>query len=517
LSAFKSTSASEPENRLAAYFKPPLTIESVYLLAAPLALVLAALLAPIRPFDYFWALVQGRAAVQLGHIPAQNLFLHTLPADAPFFDQPWLAQIILFVMVRLGGHSANLLLLAGLLFLAMAITIDTALRTGGRPRTVAAVALAVTPLLALGAGVRTQMFAYPCFAVVLRGLVLRLPNRTLPGLWPSLLAAALWSNLHGSFVLAPAMFAIGAAIALLAPSSVEYPRATRIKHGLLELAAIGVATLVNPRGPHVYRYATGLAGQMYAKTGGAVQEWVALSPGSLAGVLFYLLASLGVVCAILAWRRLSPAALAIHVLLAVLAVGNQRFVAWWGLSAIVAFACLFGATQNAERRPGPAWPNLGILAGMALALLLTLPGMPLFERVAPRAHVGYPEARALGTESPLHLAERLAKGYPGKLFHTQAIGGLLEWTLATTAPRPVAFVDQRFEITPPELWHDYFAICDARPNWRSLLERYGIGTILVDQTNAARLIDALANDPAWKLVGRELAYHLYQTAPQPTR
>jgi hypothetical protein len=503
---------------LAVWFKPPLGIEAVWLAAAPFVLAVAALLSPIRPFDYFWSLVQGRAIVQLGRIPTENLFLHTVPVHAPFIEQPWLAQLAMFGAFRLGGHSANLLLLAGLLALAMAIALDTALRLGGKPRTVAVVALAVSPLLVLGSGVRTQMFAYPCFALILRWSLLRAPGRSLRAIVPSLVVSALWANLHGSFVLAPVIVALAAAGRFLAADRSQRDRWATLARGGRDAFLVGLAALANPHGARIYSYAAGLAGAVRVAGVSDVGEWLAPSMREPLGIAFYVLAVLGGLAAVLGRRRVVLAALVPHLGFVALSCASQRFLSWWALSAIVAFARIRGSDGPVAVRQGPSWPNVALLGLLLSLVLASFPGAPLFERAALRSHLAYPDARALGVESPVRLAQGLAQGYPGKLFHVQAVGGLLEWTLAADAPKPVAFVDQRFELTPAGVWQDYFAICNARGDWRGLLASYGVGTILIDAKEASPLLGALAADPAWRPMGEELAYHLFQRVdPQRSR
>jgi hypothetical protein len=499
---------------LLARCQSPLAIDAVWLCASPFVLTAGALLTPIRPFDYFWSLVQGRAIVQLGQIPTQNLFLHTLPSQTPFFDQPWLAQLTMYLAYRVGGHPGNLVLLAFLLALAMAITLDTGLRLGGSPRMLGGLALAMSPLLALGAGVRTQMFAYPCFALVLRGVVLASPGRRAGALLPYAVAAALWSNLHGSFVLAPFLFATAWAGEILARIlRRESPRPV-VRQGLLELSIIALATMANPRGPLSYAYAIRLGSIMRSPAYPVVEEWAAPAFGAVTGGLFYGLAALVLACAIARRAQLDLRAFVPHVVSASLACLSLRFLPWWALSAVI--ACGRGRAPGAgEERPGPAWVNWGLLALFASVVGLCLPGAPLFARATIRARLPYPEGRVLAAETPLRLAESLATGYPGRLFHTQAVGGLVEWTLADATPRQVAFVDQRFELTPPQLWRDYFAICAARAGWDSLLDRYDVGTLLVDEAEAAGLIARLGDHPAWRLLRRELTYRLYQRVGSP--
>ncbi len=78
------------------HFAWPLSLDAVWLISPVFLVAAAAVLSPVWPHDYFWPLVQGRACVQLGAIPTENAFLFTLPAEAPFFDQPWLAQLAMF-------------------------------------------------------------------------------------------------------------------------------------------------------------------------------------------------------------------------------------------------------------------------------------------------------------------------------------------------------------------------------------------------------------------------------------
>lgn len=490
---------------LAAYFRFPASIEAVWLAAPPFVLVVASLLTPIRPFDYFWALVQGRAIIQRAAIPAENLFLHTLPADTPFFDQPWLGQLTMYAGYRIGGHAAGLVVFAACLALTMGILLDTALRDGASPRWAAIVGLLVTPLLAYGSSVRTQMFAYPCFAVVMRGATLRPTNAGLRWWLPGMVATVLWSNVHGSFVLAPLVVALSAVGGTFGPSPGETGY-SRLRHGLRDSGLLVLATFVNPRGPAIYGYLVGLPGAVRAD----VDEWLAINPRTMVGMGFLLVAVTGLILALVKRHRLSLASFVPHLVFAVLCLQSQRFVCWWALSAVIALGRLIEPAEMAERRPGPSWANTGLLGVFTLMTAACFPGAPLFERATMRARLPYPEARALSREIPWRTVSQLAHGYTGRLFHTQAVGGLVEWTLAEERPRPVAFVDQRFELVPAWLWRDYFAICDAQPGWRVLLDRYAVGTVLIDETNASGLLTAIAGAPDWREIGAEFGYHLFE-------
>jgi hypothetical protein len=496
-----------------AHLSWPPGLDTVWLLSPAFAIAAVAWLRPIRPFDYFWALVQGRATIQLGGIARENLFLHTLPPETPFFNQAWLGQLVLFAGQALAGHTLNLVLLGVLLGATLVVLMDAALRTGALPVHVALVALVSLPLIGIGSGVRTQMFAYPCFALVLRHLLLdgaRAPRRDLGIL---LVAVVLWANVHGSFVLAPALIAIRGVLRTVQRPPAGWSRPAISGNAVLELGLVVAATAVNPRGPTLYAYVLGIADAVQLARGTNVAEWQPLSFREPFAWVLMVAIGMSVVLATARRQRVERAALAAFLVFSGGSFVSQRFLTWAALASIVALPPLLRREVSvaADARRGSAWVNAGLLAGLAAATLGSLPGRPLFAHFARSAHLPYANARALGREVPLRTVERLAReGYPGRIFHHQAIGGALEWALAEGRPKPVAFVDQRFELTPPSLWHDYFVIALARPGFRELLDRYEIGTLLIDERENRPLVDAMTRDTAWRLVSREFSYRLYQ-------
>lgn len=488
----------------------PLGLDGVWLLAPVFTLSAVALLSPIRPFDYFWALVQGRTTWELGHVARENLFVYTIPEAESFFNQAWLAQLLLFAGFRGGGHTCNLVLLALLLGASLACCMDGALRRGARPVHVALAAFVSLPLLGLGSGVRSQMFAYPCFALLLRYLLLETPRLARAALTAVLAASAFWSNTHGSFVLAPALFAARAAFGTwTAPTGT---RVTAAREYAVELALVLAATCLNPRGPGVYAYALHLPGAMNWGNQSDVAEWQPIAPLEPIGLVLGVALITAVVLAVSRRKGVPLAALLVFSGCALLSFVSQRFLAWAAFGLVSVLPVLSrpeGDAPSGDRR-GNAWLNGALAASLVLFTLGSIPGAPLFERIAVHTHLPYAKARALGQETPLRLVEHLARvGSAGRIFHDQALGGLLEWVLAADRPRAVAFVDQRFELVPPEIWAEYFAIGSAQPGWPQRLARYGIGTLLLDEQRQRPLLDAIGRDRAWRFVAREHSYVLY--------
>lgn len=485
--------ATPPRAGLTGHWRFPLPISAVYLAAPVLVLMVAALLNAIKPYDYFWALAQGREIARTASNTTQNLFLYTLPTDAAYFNQPWLSQLVLYGFATHLGHGANVVLLACALALAMAVVLDAGLRLGIGPRGLAVAALLASPLLAMGAGVRTQLFAFPCLALAARLLFVPGWNRRRL-LW-LLLVTAVHTNLHGSFVLVPVL----AAAAMLGKR--ELPMRLR----WLTVGAVLLAGCLHPHGPRVLAYALSQPFALGVAGTSSIEEWKRLSPstplgaGFLLGVLLWLA---------VAWRgrtHLQSGPALAFVALAIAATVTVRFVPFAALLAPLSLPAL-GPMPTAPPTRTQGRVHLAFLVVFALVVLGCLPPGPLARMLARNRSV---EDSCFASEVPLALAERLTSLRPGRTFHTQAVGGLIEWTSCRQGPAPVAFVDQRFELIPGSIWGAYAQVCGASAGFEEILNRYGVRAVLAEPKESRPLLDALAANPAWRSVGREGEYRLY--------
>jgi hypothetical protein len=478
---------------LGAILRWPLPIEAVYLAAPVVALMVAALLNTIKPYDYFWALAQGRLIAQTGANPSHNLFLYTLPADAPYFNQPWLAQLILYGMSTLGGHAANVVLLTVALAVAMLAVLDTGLRLGIPARWLAVAAMLSTPFVAMGAGVRTQLFAFPCFALMVRTLLDPGWNgRRL--IWLAAITVA-HTNLHGSFVLLPAL----AVVTMLGRRDLS-PR-VRWAAALVVMGAV----CLHPSGGKALAYALFQPQAMGVASGSAIEEWRRLSPTTPLGLGFLAGLAALAIAGIRARKKPRLEVVALVAVLSAAALFTTRFVPFVALLAPLALPSGQPRSTVPTTR-ALASVNLSLLSLLALLVLACLPFGPLSRALR---HGGPAADRSLGTDVPLRLAQKLAVLRPGRIFHTQAVGGLLEWALCSHGPEPVAFVDQRFELIPPPVWREYLDACGAKPGFERILNRYGVVAVLAESSEAKPLLDALANDPDWSLDAREGEFRLY--------
>ena len=121
------------------------TLDQVWLAAALAVVLIRALAWPIIPSDFWWQLAYGRWIVENGSIPAVDYFSYTR-AGEPYFDQPWLAQIIMYWIYRIGGAALSLVALAALLGLTYGMLLRLCVRVSGSVRLSAAAVILSLPV-----------------------------------------------------------------------------------------------------------------------------------------------------------------------------------------------------------------------------------------------------------------------------------------------------------------------------------------------------------------------------------
>ncbi len=173
--------------------------------------VLAAALPQAIVQDSWLTLVGGREIVEHGLPHANTLTIWAHGAD--WVDQQWLAQLIFYGLATLGGLKLVLIAHGIALTAAVSTALVVARRLGassGSVATVAAVALFMAPW---GLQMRAQSLAPLLFVAVVSLLVTdaRAPSRRVLWVVPLL---ALWSNLHGTVVLAAVLVAAAGVLRL---------------------------------------------------------------------------------------------------------------------------------------------------------------------------------------------------------------------------------------------------------------------------------------------------------------
>jgi len=491
-------------------FRLPLQLGAIWWSLPLLGILFASTINPIPPNDYWWTLVMGREIFTSGSVPDQNLFLFTMAKDAPFQNQPWLAQLVLYLFASI-DHGLNLLLRNVFLATSIIAILWIGLLRGASSRAVGLLGMAFLTVALPGLAVRTQIFAFVPFAVLLGTIVLVADRKLKFGwLWINLPIMMVWANTHGSFVLAPVL-ALGVMGSLVAEGILA--RDYRWKEWGLWTAfggALCVTPILNPSGWRIYEYVANLVyGSSVAST---VTEWASPDLSTPQGALFFLLQvlSLGLV----ALRRRDIRLHEGFLILVATYLGAEavRNLLWWAMIWIVVLSGHLRGDEagNTSQRQGRI--HLAVLVGMTAFVLMSQPGL-LHLRVVELTTVGLTKGSGEGKgvlddRSPVELLQRLKRDHPGRVFHDQAIGGLVEWVYSEKEDTQVAFVDQRMELIPEAVWAEYFLISNASPGWQAALDSWDI-QVAVLHSDQWPLIQALVREDAWTLTAADQVHLVF--------
>jgi hypothetical protein len=464
---------------------------------------LAASRAPVSDSDLFWHLAVGRDVAAHG-IARVDTYSWTVAGRSVGADQ-WLGEVLEYAAYAVGSWRGIVALRALAVGVFVGVVAWTALAE--RPRRPLIAVVAALPALALSRFTwtdRPELLGLVAFAVLLA--MLRAGGRG--GFWPLALCAPLlllWANLHGSYALG-----LGLVLLVALERAVVDPRRRR-RYAALALAC-ALATLVTPTGLGTW---TSSGGHFLAPPR-FVQEETTPDVATLPGALFAATLLATLVTALLIRRRrgtevlfeltlLIPVAFvsltaARH--LVFFAIAAAPYLARCGPEAVAALRdallggwLALGSSRSAAKQPrqvatlstgttgergghgGPSRVADAIAGALACALLigavLTAPSEPDLS--------GFPVA----------ALSALPAG-PGAL-NRYEWGGFLIWY----APATPVFVDGRLFPYVGEALDDYRAVIGLHANWRDVLTRRGIRTLLVAPSDA---IAVRARDLGWPML-----------------
>ncbi len=478
----------------------------VYPAAAIAVVAMIVLRDRIAPHDFWWHLAQGRTIVRTGVIPSFDDASFTQP-NVPVFDQPWLAQLLLYALFVLGGPALVIVAQALLVGSSLALLLWLMIRVaGGRALTATLVFLfAVVPLVAPSWSVRPQSYALPLFVIVL-GLATGSARGWRLPLWPLVPVMIVWVNVHGSFVLGLGILGLvtvieGLRCARRIGGALGPKDWRRLVYGTLGAFA---ATLLNPRGPEIYRFAFGVSRQLAGAE--IFAEWARPSPFTRDGWAFFAVAVALLIVVSLARVRAQhrPRAtdLALVAVFFVLALTAVRNILWFGLVSAPLVTDALGALvpRLDDESATPSRVSAIVLVSAALATVGFLPWT--------RALLPFAPFEPYTADTPIAAVEHLRalepSRRPQRLFHTEGTGSYLIWA----APEQRVFLDPRFALYPAELWKDRIRLAAGR-DVKDLLAKYRIDGLLLIRPKEGPLIDDLAVDAAWDEVYEDASSVLF--------
>ncbi len=490
------------------------------------------LMTPIPPHDFWWHMATGREIVQSHAIPTTDSFSYTR-AGEPFYNQSWLAQVLMYSLHRLGGVPLIVLVQALVIGLAYGLLLWLCVRRSRALRlSVSVLLLMIMPLSFDNWNVRPQSYAFPLFAafvVILtvwregargeqgdrevredRGEQDRepAPKDSHPRSWLWLLPLLMvgWVNLHGSFVLGGALIAmtfVGEGVrrfgedylfANSQPKPSDHQRPP-LRSLFLWGAITAGAMVVNPRGIGVLGYVRDLLSTSAVTD--LVTEWAPPTIRETSGAFFFLFL---IFCGlVLAYTRRFPRLVDMLIVVALLwlALGASRNIVWFGMAVmpllvvqLTAWFSPFSGSQPDPRFEGTVLVNRVLAGVLVVLLLLTLPWV--------KPHLGLPSdlGSLISPGTPVEAVEVLRNDPqpPRHLFHAMSYGSYLIWA----APRQPVFADPRIELYPLEQWHDYRNL-NAGNHVPHLLDKYQIDGLLLDHEEQAGLLRLVRQDPSWEM------------------
>jgi hypothetical protein len=465
--------------------------------------VAAMALRPSFDTDTWWHLRAAQWIVENRQVPRTDVFSHTMQGE-PWAYPGWLAEIVMLGFYRLGGLQGLTLFTAGLV--AVSLVFLWSLLEG--PLLLrAAVLLLAAAASAVYWAARPHVASLALTAFFLWALECRRRRVRPRVIWLIPAGIALWVNVHGGFVAGYAlilMYLAGSLLdAFLAPLVGETTAAEswlRHRADVGALAAVFALSLlaasVNPHGPAIllYPFKTLAIPVLQAH----IQEWQ--SPDFQQPALLPFLLMLTTLITVLGASGRRPSAtelisVAGWTAFALLAVRNVAMFAL--VAAPVISRQASAALEPVIRRRSPASAEIGRvrpwvhgLAGVVL-ILACLAWTAI--QLSPKRNLDHLRAIV-----PLDGFAALKEERPaGPLFNDYNWGGYILWDLYPAYP---TFVDGRTDVFTAQIFDDYIGLWNARGDWRSRLDHYGINLVFLPPQSP--LIGALGQ-AGWAEVHRD--------------
>jgi hypothetical protein len=291
-----------------------------------------------------------------------------------------------------------------------------------------------------------------------------------------------WANLHGSFVLAPAVLGL----AWLEDVHDRVPA----RHRTLAVALVSaLAACLTPLGPAAWAYAITLSADPDVTR---ISEWQPTSIRTVAGLLFFGSAALVVGLIARRGRVVTWPTLAWLASFALLALYAERGIAWWPLAAVPALAgTLIPAAADRARTEPAATRRINVVVAGAL-VLAAVAMLPAWRPVDPIT--GAPEGLLTDAPSGLTAAVREVTDAGDRVFQPQPWGSWFEYAV----PEVLVAIDSRIEIFPSEVWDAYERVVAGVDGWQAQLDEWGVDHVVVS-AEQVDLRERLEGD-GWQLL-----------------
>lgn len=441
---------------------------------------------PVGEGDFFWHVKTGQWIWEHRALPDRDPFdfplqgyrfgADELPWVGFVLRQYWLGQLLLAAVWSLAGE-AGMVILRAVAYGGILLFLLWWLRRKGIGIAELTVIFLTGNILRHYSAERPQLFAFMLLPPLLllletaRQSTPRIPRAVVVGLPLTLLV---WSNTHGSYVLALLIVGAYALVHLLTAARQHTP----VSKGLLALLAGTVlASLANPCGWNAMAFSFNFLKMQASRTAEFASPWEMLLTHRIVDYPYWALVLAVILALLLNRRRTEPVQALVVGGLLLLSFKGTRYIPFFALTAPL--LCFSLPT----RRPAPR----------TLGLLLVLTGVWI-------ATADYRNVGTFRVEKsfPVAAARFLETARPaGKLFNYVTWGGYL--LCYTDYP---VFVDTRNIVERFVAEHDRVM---AGVGWQQILDSHDVQTIVIPGTDAISsqpypLLFQLLLSPEWALV-----------------
>jgi hypothetical protein len=458
--------------------------------------------------DFWWHLRIGRWMVEHGQLPAQDLFTYTVPSHV-WTDHEYLTEILMWLTYSTLGLTAlcvafGLLTWAGFWLIYLQVRRQPFVFVGVG---LAIAAVAGSPIW----GPRAQMitFAFSCLELYWLQGYLAGRSRAI-NFFPLLMV--LWANLHGGWVIGFVWLGVALTAELLSWAWDQGNAAHRMH--VRRLAVIGLASAVavaaTPHFLSLYPYPFQTQGSEAQQR--LIVEWA--SPNFHDLFLRPFEAMVFIVIAGFALRRPTLYQFLLTSIALFLALQSVRNVALFVAATTPVMITTYGESWRAfaaARRWTYHVPPRRLFA-VITAIVLILIALITTVRVANNVSPAHQESTDTGSY-PVAAADWLA-AHPEvgtRMYNQYGWGGYLANRFYPDQNRRV-FIFGEAALMGDQLLNEYQDVQTLRPDWKQVLDKYGVDYIVYNKD--AALSNVLATQPEWTLVYQDSVAVIYvRSAP----
>lgn len=440
--------------------------------------------------DVWWHLRAGQQIVASHHVPRQDIFSYTRHGQ-PWIAHEWLSEVTFYLIFRAAGWAGLMMAFAGVIAGTFLLLYR---QCTGQPY-IAGLVVALGAVATIPSwGVRPQMFSMLLAALFLA--LLDKARRRDPGqlrfLWWMPLLMLVWVNLHGGFLLGPALMAITLAgwllEAWLGVANWLEVRARASRLGMVLAACLALIPL-NPNGLELYRYPFQT---LQAKTiVNYIVEWASPNFHSTDFKPFLGLLLLTWLVVAVSRKRLSPTQILLLLATAYGGLSAARHIPIFVLVAVPILA--EGLEDLAARRDWFSPAEEGSLPAAKLAINLVLVLAVCALTVLRFHQVIQSQAAGEAKNFPEAAIEFLIREHPpAPIFNYYDWGG---YFIARLYPQYRVFIDGRTDLYGT-LMDTFSDTARGEGNWGEALEKYRVQTVVVPPTSG--LAGLLRLNAGWK-------------------